>query len=62
MGGQRPLAKLRQIDPGVRAIVSSGYSSDPVRPTTPGFVAAIPKPYSLEHCERRQSIALATTD
>lgn len=47
MGGVRTMEKLRQLDPGVLAIVSSGYSDDPVmaRPAAYGFAAVLPKPY-----------------
>ncbi|MHB0875386.1 MAG: response regulator, partial [Anaerolineae bacterium] len=49
MGGTETLARLRQIDPGVRGIVSSGYSSDRVMANyaAHGFVAAMDKPYSM---------------
>ena len=41
------MEKLRGIDPEVVAIVSSGYSDDPVmaRPAAYGFAAVLPKPY-----------------
>lgn len=47
MGGRETLAGLRAIDPEVRALVSSGYSSDPVMANyqTEGFVGVLPKPY-----------------
>jgi two-component system, cell cycle sensor histidine kinase and response regulator CckA len=47
MGGLAALAKLRELDPAVRAVVSSGYSSDPVMANfrVHGFVARIAKPY-----------------
>ena len=47
MGGVRAMEKLRQIDPEVLAIVSSGYSDDPVmaKPASYGFAAVLPKPY-----------------
>jgi two-component system cell cycle sensor histidine kinase/response regulator CckA len=47
MGGVRTMEKLRQIDPEVVAIVSSGYSDDPVmaKPAAYGFAAVLPKPY-----------------
>ena len=47
MGGVRTMERLRQIDPEVTAIVSSGYSDDPVmaRPAAYGFAAVLPKPY-----------------
>lgn len=47
MGGVRTIEKLRAIDPEVFAIVSSGYSDDPVmaKPASYGFAAVLPKPY-----------------
>ncbi|MFM2167516.1 MAG: hypothetical protein RIS79_1887 [Verrucomicrobiota bacterium] len=47
MGGVRTMEKLRQLDPEVLAIVSSGYSDDPVmaKPAAYGFAAVLPKPY-----------------
>jgi PAS domain S-box-containing protein len=47
MGGVRTMEKLRGMDSDVVAIVSSGYSDDPVmaKPTAYGFTAVLPKPY-----------------
>ena len=47
MGGVRTMEKLRSMDSGVVAIVSSGYSDDPVmaKPAAYGFTAVLPKPY-----------------
>jgi PAS domain S-box-containing protein len=47
MGGVRAMEKLRELDADVLAIVSSGYSDDPVmaKPATYGFAAVLPKPY-----------------
>jgi CheY-like chemotaxis protein len=47
MGGLRTMEKLKQIDPNVLAMVSSGYSDDPVmaQPAAYGFAAVLPKPY-----------------
>lgn len=47
MGGLRTMEKLRAMDPKVLAIVSSGYSDDPVmaQPAAYGFAAVLPKPY-----------------
>ena len=47
MGGLEALGRLRQLDPAVVAIVSSGYSNDPVlaRWAEHGFRAALAKPY-----------------
>ncbi len=48
--GVRRAKRLRRIDPGVCAIVSSGYSRDPVLANyrSYGFQAILPKPYGLE--------------
>ncbi|WP_166404978.1 PAS domain-containing hybrid sensor histidine kinase/response regulator [Desulfonema ishimotonii] len=48
-GGQETLQRLRQADPQVKAIVSSGYAEDPVmlRFREFGFADVIPKPYSI---------------
>jgi DNA-binding NarL/FixJ family response regulator len=49
MGGRETIEKLRQIDPRVRAIVSSGYSRDPViaEYRAHGFLGRVPKPYDF---------------
>lgn len=50
MGGKETIRKLREIDPHVVAIVSSGYSGDPIMAEyrQHGFNAVIGKPYSVE--------------
>jgi PAS domain S-box-containing protein len=50
MGGKEAIRKLRQIDPEVRAIVSSGYSNDPLAGDFMkyGFSDFIAKPFKLE--------------
>lgn len=51
LGGKETLLRLQEIDPEVTAVVSSGYSNDPVlaRYADHGFAAMITKPYRGEH-------------
>ncbi len=50
MGGKETIALLLKMDPTAKAIVSSGYSNDPVMANfrEHGFVSVVPKPYSIE--------------
>jgi PAS domain S-box-containing protein len=54
MGGLEALQELRKLDPEVRAIVSSGYSSDPVMSNyrNHGFVGMVAKPYEINEFAR----------
>jgi CheY-like chemotaxis protein len=50
MGGKETVVELLKIDPAVKAIVSSGYSTDPVISSfrSYGFSGFIIKPYKIE--------------
>lgn len=50
MGGKEAMAKLHEIDPLAKAIVTSGYANDPVMANCRdyGFLAAIQKPFQLQ--------------
>jgi PAS domain S-box-containing protein len=54
MGGLEALRHMRAVDPHVRAVVSSGYSDDPVlaRYAEHGFAAAMQKPWALPELEK----------
>jgi CheY-like chemotaxis protein len=50
MGGKEAIRRLREIDPDVKAIVSSGYSDDPVMAkfSLYGFNDCVAKPYKIQ--------------
>ncbi len=54
MGGKEAIRNLRERDQNIRAIVSSGYSTDPVMAQCAeyGFDAVLPKPYQVRELIR----------
>jgi len=60
MGGKETIARLLELDPAAKAVVTSGYSSDPVlaRYREFGFCAAIVKPYRLAQLNKVLACAL----
>ncbi len=50
MGGQEVIAHLRDIDPHIKAIVSSGYANDPIMADYErhGLCGVVSKPYKFE--------------
>jgi CheY-like chemotaxis protein len=49
MGGKEALAKLKSVDPSVKAVVSSGYTNDPSVQdfAGSGFSGKLSKPYKI---------------
>ena len=62
MGGREALKRIMEIDPQVRAVVSSGYSRDPVltRYWEFGFRGAVPKPYRFSDLKDTLEAVLET--
>ncbi len=54
IGGKEAIKKLLELDPDVKAIVSSGYATDPIMAEYKeyGFSAVVPKPYSVAQIEK----------
>ena len=60
MGGQETLVKLREIHPKVKAVISSGFSHDPIMVDYKkyGFCDALPKPYKITKLSETINIIL----
>ncbi len=53
LGGKETISKLHEIDPEVKAIVSSGFSNDLISDYRKfGFKAVVTKPYTLDELSR----------
>ncbi|HNS96640.1 MAG TPA: ATP-binding protein [Polyangiaceae bacterium] len=64
VGGQEIISKLSERYPTLPAIVSSGYSNDPVMAdfASYGFRGAIPKPYNLRAMAETLAMVLSAND
>jgi two-component system cell cycle sensor histidine kinase/response regulator CckA len=62
MGGVETVTHLREMDPGLRAIVSSGYFRDPVMCNFSkyGFKGTLPKPYKIRELFEALQTAVPT--
>jgi PAS domain S-box-containing protein len=63
IGGREAVARLLEIDPAVKAIVSSGYSSDPVLANyrEHGFCGVAAKPYEMADLAKVLRTVMAET-
>ena len=61
MGGAETIVGLLEIDPGVKAIVATGYSGDPIISNfrEHGFRGALPKPFTLDQLRTALHDAIA---
>jgi CheY-like chemotaxis protein len=61
MGGREAIKQLKEINPHVKAIVSSGYSNDPVlaEHKAHGFTGVVLKPYTSAQVQAAVSEALS---
>jgi PAS domain S-box-containing protein len=64
MSGKEAVSRMREMDPAVKAIVSSGYAMDPVmsKYQENGFCAMIAKPYEIATLGRVVSEVLAQAE
>lgn len=55
LGGKETIKVLKDIDPNVRAIVSSGYSNDPIMAEYEkyGFMGVVSKPFQLDQLSKK---------
>ncbi len=60
MGGKEAIRLLKEIDPNVKAIVSSGYSNDPIMTNYQayGFCMVLPKPYNTKQLSRAIEVSM----
>jgi PAS domain S-box-containing protein len=63
-GGVGVLKQLKEIDPAVQAIASTGYANDPVmaNPQEYGFAGVVAKPYNVEELSKVLGAIVQSTD
>lgn len=63
-GARETISELRQLDPEVRAVVTSGYATDPILNDFRrfGFTAALSKPYTVQTIEQAIAKALEESE
>ena len=63
MGGVEAIKRLRELDPEINAIVSSGYSSGPVMANYEehGFKGVVAKPYKIEDLAKALTTLMASS-
>lgn len=64
LGGRETIKRLSEFDPDIRAIVASGYSTDPVMANFRqyGFLGALHKPYQLTDIEKSLGSIVGATE
>ena len=61
MGGKETIKALKEIDPEIKAIVSSGYANDPIMATHSqyGFKGVVVKPYHVDDLQNALQYVLS---
>lgn len=64
MGGQEALSHLIKINPGIKAVVSSGYANDPIiaEYRKYGFTGVVTKPYKYDELNEVLAKVISTND
>ena len=64
MGGEETVKKLLELNPKIKALVSSGYANDPIMAdySRYGFSGVIPKPYTIENLSKALNTLKGASD
>jgi DNA-binding NtrC family response regulator len=54
MGGEEAIKRFLEVDPGIKAIVATGYSNDPIvsKFREYGFYGALTKPFFMDELSK----------